>query len=205
MPWCTVTGRVASVFHERVGNLSEIRNITFRDKKLSWERYLLTFSLKNVNKYLSADLNTDLYLKGFLQNLYLRPSCHFCLFCRKNRPVDITLADFWGVKNVVPEMYDSKGTSLIFIHSEKGQKLVQQLNLRKKKVSFSQSVQYNLSMLYPAQPSPRREEFFSAFYQRPQELCSLIEKYTRLPLNVRIKNAIKSIPCMSWVIQKIKN
>lgn len=30
----------------RVGNLNLIREISFRDKNLSWERYLLTFSLK---------------------------------------------------------------------------------------------------------------------------------------------------------------
>lgn len=188
----------------RVGNLNLIREISFRDKNLSWERYLLTFSLKKDNKYLSADLNTDLYLKGFLQNLYLRPSCHYCKFCRQNRPVDITLADFWGVKNVVPEMYDMKGTSLLFIHSEKGRKLVQQLNIRKKQVPFSRSVQYNTSMLYPAQPSLHRTEFFRDFKKHPLELYSLIEKYTRLPLKVRIKNVIKSIPGICWVIRKVK-
>lgn len=57
------------------------------------------------NKYLAEDLYTDLYLKGFLQNLYLRPSCHECHFCRQNRPTDITLADFWGVAEELPEAY----------------------------------------------------------------------------------------------------
>ena len=65
-------------------------------------------SFKNNNKYLAEDLNHDLYLKGFLQNLYLRPSCHQCKFCHKNRPTDLTLADFWGVQDVLPEMYDRK-------------------------------------------------------------------------------------------------
>lgn len=149
-------------------------------------------------------MNADLYLRGFLQNLYLRPSCHYCKFCLQNRPVDVTLADFWGVKNVVPEMYDMKGTSLLVIHSEKGKKLVRQLNMRKEEVSFLQSIQYNPSMLYPAQPSPHRAEFFIDFQKHPLELYSLIEKYTRLPLKVRIKNAIKSIPGICWVIRKVK-
>ena len=83
---------------ERVGDLEEIRKISFRDKHISWEQFSLSFSLKKNDKYLSEDLGIDLYLKGFLQNLYLRPSCHECKFRCQNRPIDITLADFLGSK-----------------------------------------------------------------------------------------------------------
>lgn len=190
---------------ERVGNLNAIRRISFRDKNLSWERFLLSFLLKNNNKYLAADQNEDLYLRGFLHNLYLRPSCYHCQFCRKNRPVDITLADFWGVKNVMPEMYDEKGTSLLFAHSEKGRKLVQQLNALKKKVPFCNVVQYNPAMIYPAIPSKHRTEFFRNFQKQPHKLSKLIEKYTKPVLKIRIKNAIKRIPGVYWMIRKIKN
>lgn len=190
---------------ERVGDLNEIRRISFRDKNLSWERYLLSFLLKNDNKYLAADLNEDLYLRGFLHNLYLRPSCYRCQFCRKNRPVDITLADFWGVKNVMPEMYDEKGTSLLLAHSEKGRKLVQQLNALKKKVPFCKAVQYNSAMVYPAVPSKHRTDFFLDFKNQPHNICKLIEKYTKPALKVRIKNVIKNIPGVYWLVRKIKN
>ena len=37
---------------------------------------------------------------------------------------DITLADYWGVKNIQPEIYNPQGTSLIFLHSEKGRALM---------------------------------------------------------------------------------
>ena len=190
---------------ERIGDLNEIQRISFRDKNLSWERYLLSFLLKKDNKYLAEDLNTDVYMRGFLHNLYLRPSCHSCKFCRQNRPVDITLADFWGIQNVAPEMYDGKGTSLLFVHSKKGKMLVQHLNARKKPVSFMQGVQYNPSMLDPAQPSPQRSKFFRDFQKQPQNLCDLIVKYTKPALKIRIKNVIKSIPGMTWVIHRIKN
>lgn len=190
---------------ERVGDLKEIRKISFRDKRISWERYLLSFFLKSDNKTLSAEVGTDIYLKGFLHNLYLRPSCHECKFRCQNRPTDITLADFWGVKDVVPEMYDGKGTSLLFAHSEKGRALIQHLNIKRKQVSFAQGVQYNPSMLYPTQPSPHRTEFFLNFQERPQDLCKLIEAYTKPPLKVRVKNTIKGIPGVCWLVHKVKN
>ena len=190
---------------ERVGDLKEIRKISFRDKRISWERYLLSFFLKSDNKPLSAEVGTDIYLKGFLHNLYLRPSCHECNFRCQSRPVDITLADFWGVKDVVPEMYDGKGTSLLFAHSEKGRALIHHLNIKKKQVSFSQGVQYNPSMLYPTQPSLHRTEFFRKFQDRPHDLCKLIESYTKPPLKVRVKNAVKRIPGVCWLVRKMKN
>lgn len=190
---------------ERVGDLEEIRKISFRDKHISWEQSSLSFSLKKNDKYLSEDLGIDLYLKGFLQNLYLRPSCHECKFRCQNRPIDITLADFWGVKDVVPEMYDGKGTSLLFAHSEKGRALIQQLNIKKRQVPFAQGVQYNSAMIHPVEPSQRRTEFFQNFQNRPQDLCKLIEAYTKPPLKVRVKNAIKRIPGVCWLLYKIKN
>lgn len=190
---------------ERVGDLREIRKISFRDKHISWEQFALSFSLKKDDKYLSEDLGTDLYLKGFLQNLYLRPSCHDCKFRCQNRPVDVTLADFWGVKDVVPEMYDGKGTSLLFAHSEKGRALIQQLNIKKRQVPFAQGVRYNSAMLHPVEPSQHRTEFFQNFQERPQALCSLIEEYTKPPLKVRVKNAIKGIPGVYGLVRKIKN
>lgn len=190
---------------EKTVDKSQISRISFRNKNLSWERYLLVFFFKNTNKYLFADLNTDLYLRGFLRNLYLRPSCHQCKFCKKNRPVDITLADFWGVKEEVPEMYDGKGTSLIFAHTDKGRKFIQQMDARKKKVDFMSGVRHNPSMLHSSMPSPKREAFFQEFAAGQKDVCSIIAKYTKPPLNVRVKNQIKRIPGVMWAVHKIKN
>ena len=57
-------------------------------------------------------------MKIFLQNLSLRDSCYDCKFKKYNRISDITLADFWGIDNIMPEMNDNKGTSLVVINSE---------------------------------------------------------------------------------------
>lgn len=43
------------------------------------------------------------------------------MFIKKlNRVSDITVADFWGIQNELPEMDDDKGTSFVLVHSEKG-------------------------------------------------------------------------------------
>lgn len=187
----------------RVGN-NIIENISFRNKNLSWERYLLVFFFTNTNKYLGADLNTDLYLKGFLQNLYLRPSCHKCTFCKKNRPVDITMADFWGVQEEMSEMYDGKGTSLVFIHSDKGRNIFEQISVKKANIDFDKAVGHNPSMLHPSEPSKHREKFFYNFQQNQVDICKLIQKHTQPSMKTKIKNKLKIIPGLYWSVKFIK-
>jgi hypothetical protein len=52
-----------------------------------------------------------------------RYSCYECPFARIPRQGDITLADYWGVKEFFPEMDDSKGVSMILVNSSNGQKV----------------------------------------------------------------------------------
>ena len=58
-------------------------------------------------------------MKGFLKDLYLRPSCYDCKFKTLQRASDITLADFWGIEKIIPEINVEKGVSLCWASSEK--------------------------------------------------------------------------------------
>lgn len=186
----------------------KIDRISFRNKNISWERYLLLFLFKNNNKYLAEDLSHDLYLKGFLQNLYLRPSCHQCKFCHKNRPTDLTLADFWGVQDVLPEMYDGKGTSLVFIHSAKGKELFESLPAKKMKTEFDRAIQYNPSMVRPSIPSKNRQRFFEEFIAGQRSIDQIIKENTKIPLVQQVKRSLYRvlyrIPGVVWTYRKVK-
>ncbi len=59
-------------------------------------------------------------MKGFLSDLYLRPSCYSCTAKNYRSGSDLSLADYWGVEHIHPEFYDDKGVSLITINSQKG-------------------------------------------------------------------------------------
>lgn len=72
------------------------------------------------DKYVNSH-NNNSFIKAFLTDLCLRSSCYNCCSKTLHRNSDITLADFWKVKEVYPEMYDNKGTSLVSINSKKGQ------------------------------------------------------------------------------------
>lgn len=189
----------------RVKKVNEIQSISFRDKNLSWERYLLKFSLKNSNKYLADDLEHDLYLKGFLNNLYLRPSCHECKFCQKNRSVDITLADFWGVKEEVPSMYNSNGTSLVFIHSKQGKYIFKSLpNIKLQYINFMQGIKHNPAMIKTSAASNKRQKFFRKFIIDDRQLFNIIEQYTKPKKIVQLKMFIKRYPLVYSIIKQVK-
>lgn len=95
------------------------RKIEFRDKTTGWKRYSVTLSFDNGSTYRRMH-KTDPFMTGFLENTYLRPSCHACRFSRLPRIADLTLGDFWGVGVRHPDWDDDKGTSLVLVQSQKG-------------------------------------------------------------------------------------
>ena len=64
-------------------------------------------------------------MQVFLKNVCLRLSCYACHFKGINRRSDITMADFWGINDVYPEINDHKGTSLILVNTEKGKYMIE--------------------------------------------------------------------------------
>lgn len=138
----------------------KILGISFRSKNLSWERFLLEIVYANSSKY-QMPLDKDLYMQGFLQDLYLRPSCYNCQFKKKHRVSDITIADFWGIDQVLPEMNDHRGTSLVIVHSQQAKRLMAEIDDGKKIiVSFEEGICWNLAMVCSVKMNSKRERFF---------------------------------------------
>ena len=66
-------------------------------------------------------------MKGFLRNLYLRKSCYNCSAKGFTSGSDITLGDFWGIQEELPEFDDDKGCSVVFINTKHGEDLFNQI------------------------------------------------------------------------------
>ena len=92
----------------------------FRDKSDGWlSQQCNIISYTNVDSK-KEKLLENAYFRGFRKDIYLRNSCYHCTFRKYHRISDITIADFWGVDVVCPAMFDNKGTSITFLHSELG-------------------------------------------------------------------------------------
>ncbi len=123
----------------------------FRSKDKGWEKFSIFLKFTNGMEY-SNTLDKDLFMKSFLKDICLRPSCYNCHFKSEKRESDITLADFWGVDKVLPEFFDDKGTSLVMINSKKGKKLFDLINdkMTYKAVKLEDILPYNTAALESA-------------------------------------------------------
>lgn len=145
---------------QSMGIDSEIETINFRSKIDSWKKYSIRFLYKNGLEYTEI-INNNKYMRCFLMDLCLRPSCYECRFKQIHRQADITLADFWGVESILPLMNDDKGTSLVLIHSKKGRELMEKIlyKIDSSVVDFDESIKQNPSMMQSATKPPLRGRF----------------------------------------------
>ena len=172
------------------------KKISFRNKDNGWKLYNVKFEY-NSSSY-KQNQNEDKYMQAFLRNTILRDSCYNCSFKKLNRISDITLADFWGIQNIMPKLDDDKGTSLVIINSKKGQELFENIKetIIYKNVDLQEATKYNPSMTKSADKDPNREKFFKNLDKL--EFDELVNKYTYTPsIFKRImrkgKNIIKKI------------
>ncbi len=155
---------------------ADIAQVSMRSKNSGWKVFSMNIAYANGETYTQA-LTADPYLKGFLSDLYLRPSCHLCPNRTVHRPSDITLADYWNVNDTCPEKNDDKGISVIMVHSEKGAAWVDQCRdeLTVWSTTYEDLLRGNPSTLYSkAMPALRK-----AFWQDVDrlEIDKLIAKY----------------------------
>ena len=185
------------VFHKYKKHLrekykSELINIKFRNKEKGWKNYNLSFKLKN-GQEISEVASENIYMKGFLKDLYLRPSCYACNFKKPYTEADITLADYWGIQNIHPEFDDDKGTSLVLVHTKKGQEA---LSLISKQIEVIETdgefaIQHNPCIVRPVQYNHKRDKFFEDFEK--VDLIKNIKRNTKTGVTKRFKRKLKSI------------
>lgn len=106
---------------------SKVVSVNFRDKRNDWENYCLSFQLEDGNEYILKG-EKNIYMKAFIEGLSNRPSCYHCVFKGNHRESDITLGDYWGVKDVQPEVYNGRGTSIVIANTAKGNALLNNIN-----------------------------------------------------------------------------
>lgn len=152
------------------GNLPE--TIHFRSKVNGWKEYSIHFQYADAEY--CVPYGQDSYMHGFIDNLYLRSSCHRCISKGLNRVSDFTLADFWGIQCRCPEMDDDRGTSLILIHTEKAKGIWAELSdkIRFVQIDPKAAVQSNSAAIKPVEVHPKRDEFFARY--RTEDFDALV-------------------------------
>lgn len=158
-----------------------IAGISFRDKSLGWKKFsfALVFSTTNGSgakfSFCSrTSLDKNLFMRGFLADLYLRPSCYSCPARGLSSGSDITLGDFWGVWNVLPSVYDDHGTSVALVHTSRTRQILERSDIHLWAAVYADVLQYNPAIERSPQIPKKRVAFFAgdgkAFSEKIQQL-----------------------------------
>ena len=167
-------------------------NYNFRDNSTGWDTYSNTATFKN--KTITEDRKENNYMKLFLSDIALRQSCFNCNFKLGNKYSDITLGDFWGIKNHYPEMYNKSGVSAIIINTEKGNEIFKEIinNLEYKECKLEEIVSGNPSIKISGKEPKNRNKFFKEIDKLSvQELSNKYKK--KFSILNKIKRKIKSL------------
>ena len=101
----------------------------FRTKEKLWgdgsANYGCTIYYKNNCKETDT-AKARIFLNLFFSNNFLRPNCFHCAFASVEKPSDITMADFWGLKEDHSELFDEYGVSAVLVHTEKGELILKE-------------------------------------------------------------------------------
>ena len=175
---------------DKVGYAHEITNVNFRSKRNGWSGTGQSFIDVNFSdqSHIISALSSNLYGRAFLRNLCLRPSCSTCKFRFPNGQSDLSLGDAWSIKDFLPEMYDNRGVSLVFIHTAKGKKFFEQANLTTKQVNFFSTLRGNKLFITPTVADSRREKFFKDL-AKSNDWFSFLQKYYEDDETVAKENA----------------
>lgn len=174
---------------------SQIIALSFRDKRLGWKKFSFSVVLRDDQKQtisLSHVLFEDTYMRSFLGDLNLRPSCYQC--CAKNGKSnsDITLADYWGIENKYPDFDDDNGVSLMIVHTKKGFKELDLSKLSTIEVSLNDGVENNRSYYESVAEPHNRGSFFKRFKSNKESFDDIVNDLLRPSLKQRVKDKIKS-------------
>jgi coenzyme F420-reducing hydrogenase beta subunit len=188
-------------FSVRILLSMEEDKISFRKKDKNSKNYSFysQFSIDGKSTVIVEPLHKNIFLKGFLSNLYLRPSCHACPSKSFKSGSDITLGDYWGIQNVLPNFDDNKGVSLVMVNTQEGMSFFNGIDMLKEETSYASALKGNSPIEMSAKIPKKRALFFTSW--KEGNVIPLIEKLTYQPFLMKmlfriarlIKRKIKSI------------
>lgn len=209
--WRKYLTEVSTSFPKEINGISldfstKITGIDFRNKQQSgWKNFYLTITgLSNgTEKVLLSDKHkNNPFMKGFLGDLYLRPSCYNCKCKNGASHSDLTIADFWGISSIMPDFDDDKGVSLVLVNTDKGRNVLALCDLEIRKSTLDDARRFNGGFKETVIIPPKRDAFFH-HYNSGYAISPWIDKELRIPMKMRMVDKMwNTIIILKSIIKK---
>lgn len=146
-------------------NDGKLEYITFKDKRNGWESPSTFVKINN------SEISIKPYSDWFYMGWSLRKSCYKCPYTQIDRNSDITIGDFWGIQNVMPDFYNQMGVSLVICHNEVGKALFNDVknNMNWHRSNRKDCIQPRL--ISPELCPENRKQFWDDMQQKGMEYC----------------------------------
>lgn len=157
-----------------------VTTIYFKDKSEGWKNP--QFVIKSNDEIIKkCTIFDDIYGRSFLTNMILRESCYDCKYSTLNSQSDITLGDFWGEEKYNKNIDSFKGISIIIVHTEKGNEIINILKKDRIKlydnVPLELAINNNYPIALPSLKHTNSDEFFSEYSKGTNDIKNLLLKY----------------------------
>lgn len=172
--------------HQRQVMNGDILYYDFRSKeKRGWgTQYFIQTEAKTKTQALTLDR----YGKHFMNGDCFRESCYQCPYSNIERVGDLTVGDFWGIVKSHPTFSSSRGVSSVFINTEKGQRLFEEMRdyAEVELATMAEGLVKQGNLIKPTERPQHRDDFYEEI-----DRADYIEKlHVGLQLKERVKAAI---------------
>ena len=164
--------------------LPVITGISFRDKTNGWKKFgfLLRYAVSEAasNSVSSSAIKEEKeflqpfpenpFMRGFLADVYLRPSCYACPAKSGKSGSDITIADAWGIDSFAQEDDDDKGACYVLENTSKGTTYMGLFSFEQHHLDVDVVKQYNPAYVISVKPHPKRSRFFKQYTTRREDM-----------------------------------
>lgn len=140
-----------------------ISDISFRAKDKGWKKYNVKIIFRD-GKMEMMPFFENPYMNVFLSDLSLCPTCYTCPAKLSNVQSDISIADFWGVNRINPDIDDDKGCGLLLIHNKKKLDFLFSADCKLLQQQLVSVAKYNPSILFAVSKPINRELFFKLLF-----------------------------------------
>lgn len=162
---------------------SEINHWYFRNKEKDGWAQIDKLVLKDHSVYRRENL--DPYTYSYLKSYNLRESCYECQFCSPERCADITVGDYWGLKNYHPEFYSELGVCLLLVNTEQGRDLLEKIktSIVLLPSDYEYMKKHNSGLVSKPQRPVQREKFYEDFKRKSMD--AFVRQNMKVPFNMK--------------------
>lgn len=160
---------------------AKCHDISFRDKTLEgWKNFGMKIEFSDGSEYIDTQKQNS-FMFGFLKGFIDRRCCYECQFKGLNRCSDLTIGDFWSVDHYVEHFNDNMGTSIVYVNTSRGQRLIKGVRDKFyiKKIEEEKFWTLNRAYGQSTLDIKNREKFFKKYLRNNKAVDILITEMRR--------------------------